>query len=53
MSSIDYAFSKYSDGLNALDKTQFKCAFIYLTGFKPTKDDINMAKMHGNFSMTR
>lgn len=33
---IEQAFFKYSSE-GVLDKMAFKCAFIFLTGFKPTK----------------
>lgn len=36
------AFSKYAPE-GHLDKTGFKCAFILLTGFKPSKDDVKLA----------
>jgi hypothetical protein len=39
-SLIDLAFRKYSSTANTLSKLEFKCAFIFLTGFKPSKQDI-------------
>ena len=55
MANINHAFNKYRQDKNFLDKTEFKCAFIYLTGFKPTKEDIQVAKMtmQGNFCMNK
>lgn len=34
------AFEKYTLDGKHLDKLRFKCAFIYLTGLSPTKDDM-------------
>ena len=41
---VEFAFAKYSQN-GLLEKHQFKCAFIYLTGFKPTRDDLQLAKL--------
>lgn len=50
--ALKQAFFKYSQDQH-LDKTQFKCAFIFMTGFKPTKQDVAIAKkrMAGPFEM--
>ena len=39
------AFSKFDTNHKSyLTKTEFKCAFIFLTGFKPSKQDMALAK---------
>lgn len=52
-SKLQQAFFKYSTD-HTLDKTQFKCAFIFLTGCKPSKPDVQLAqsKMVGEFEMS-
>eukprot|EP00347_Sterkiella_histriomuscorum_P015392 403357193 len=54
---INQAFIKYDQGnKNYLTKLEFKCAFIYLTGMKPSKDDMllnlsqNTLNLKGNQS---
>ena len=43
VSSIEQAFVKYDpDGKGFLTKTEFKCAFIFLTGMKPSKSDMDL-----------
>ncbi|TNV72146.1 hypothetical protein FGO68_gene3311 [Halteria grandinella] len=39
-SHIDLAFRKYSSSRSFLTKLEFKCAFIFLTGMKSSKQDI-------------
>ena len=41
-SSLDYAFRKYSNGSTSMSKLQFKCAFVYVTGMKPSKQDMQV-----------
>ena len=36
------AFRKYSHDGNRINKLNFKCAFIYLTGMKPSKQDMHV-----------
>lgn len=41
--SIDKAFAKYDKaGKGFLDKTEFKCAFIFLMGMKPSRKDMDL-----------
>ena len=43
--NIQRAFCKYdADRKNYLTKLEFKCAFIYLTGMKPSKQDMQVIK---------
>lgn len=43
--NIQRAFHKYDvDRKNYLTKLEFKCAFIYLTGMKPSKQDMQVIK---------
>ena len=43
VSSIESAFARYdSEAVGFLDKTQFKCAFIFLTGMKPSRRDMDL-----------
>ena len=45
MASLEQAFAKYDGhGKGFLDKTEFKCAFIFLTGFKPSRQDMDAVK---------
>ena len=41
----EQAFSKYdSEAKGYLTKTEFKCAFIFLIGMKPSKKDMDLVK---------
>ena len=43
VSSIEQAFARYdSEAVGFLTKTQFKCAFIFLTGMKPSRRDMDL-----------
>ena len=43
ISSIEQAFAKYdTERKGFLNKTEFKCAFIFLTGMKPSKSDMDV-----------
>ena len=44
-SKIEAAFRKYEQG-GLLNKLQFKCAFIYLTGMSPSKQDMQLVKTY-------
>ena len=62
---VERAFRKYdADQKGYLTKLEFKCAFIYLTGLQPSKQDMQVIKqyleatqteaeraMHGDFVM--
>ena len=42
---MEQAFAKYdSDMKGYLTKTEFKCAFIFLIGMKPSKKDMDLVK---------
>ena len=41
--AVDKAFAKYDRaGKGFLDKTEFKCAFIFLMGMKPSRKDLDL-----------
>ncbi len=43
--NIHQSFFKYdADRKHYLTKLEFKCAFIYLTGMKPSKQDMQVIK---------
>lgn len=43
--SIDNVFTKYDQGKKGfLTKLELKCAFIFMSGMKPTKDDMGVIK---------
>ena len=45
VSIVEQAFAKYDQtGKGFLTKTEFKCAFIFLTGMKPSKRDMDVVK---------
>ena len=48
--AIEDTFAKYdSQGKGFLDKTEFKCAFIFLTGMKPSKKDMVLVNQFMGF----
>jgi hypothetical protein len=43
--NLNNVFDKYDSGRKGfLTKTEFKCAFIFITGLKPSKDDMQVVK---------
>ena len=47
--SLQNAFKKYdSQNKGYLYKTEFKCAFIFLIGMRPNKDDMQVIKQFMN-----
>ena len=43
VSTVEHAFTKYDQsGKGFLTKTEFKCAFIFLMGMKPSRRDMDV-----------
>lgn len=45
-SKIELAFRRYSAGEDHLNKLQFQCSFVFLTGMKPSKQDLQVVRSY-------